>query len=249
MAALALLPLTQFTTPSHAGLWKVQGTAHTFRVSDASGPCFDFDTTQKAEPWQVSFLVSQLERTFSGGHFCRVTDHWRDYKGQLVRFLRGVPVVQVVSSGDTHSVSLAARPEPLYKIVQEPFTRSPSATELEEAVLNNKAYRRVLYTAKARAHQQVAMSVKYWIPPEVHTDADQYFLVKKGEGVSIVDGRETPLRPLSAFWVERGQRHEIRTTAGKGPLQLFVAYAAAHHPAGRVDEINTDLIEWIEISN
>ena len=124
----------------------------------------------------------------------------------------------------------------------EPFDSSPDANQLESAVLENTFYRRVLYTSKHGDHQQVAMSVDKKIPAEVHDDVDQYFLVKKGKGYCIVDGKTTKLRRLSAFWVERGSSHEIHSTS-KRPLKLFVSYAPAHHPKGRVDEFNVDLRE------
>lgn len=127
----------------------------------------------------------------------------------------------------------------------EPFNSSPNPDELEKAVLENSFYRKVLYTSKHGDHQQVAMSVDDSIPKEVHADVDQYFLVKKGKGYCIVNGVTTKLRPMSAFWVERGSSHEIQAKP-KHTLKLFVSYAPAHHPKGRSDEFNVDLNQKIE---
>lgn len=123
----------------------------------------------------------------------------------------------------------------------EPFSRSPAPDELERAVIINDYYRRVLYTSEDGQVQQVAMHVSERIPEEVHTDTHQYFLVKLGTGHCIIDGKKIPIRPLSAFWVEKGSRHEIQAHTGD-PLKLFVTYTPAHHPRGRKDEQNVDLM-------
>lgn len=122
------------------------------------------------------------------------------------------------------------------------YPRSPPADELERAVLVNQKPRRVLRTTDSM--QQVAMTV-WWLPEETHPATDQYFLVKQGAGEAVVDGHRTALRPLSAFVVERGSRHEIRSTSEQ-PLHLLVLYTPKHHDAGRIDEVNVDFLEWLK---
>lgn len=244
-----LVQLTSHAGAPIAGIFAVADHPHQFELRDASGKRIPFNTSVPADPVTVSHVAQHLERALADPTTTKPA--WDGARHEIGRYLRGVPATSIGSCGDTHTVSIVSRAQQSlpYKIVAEPFTRSPTPAELERAVVENTAYRRVLYTPKAGAHQQVAMSVTYWVPPEVHDDVDQYFLVKRGYGISIVDGVESRLAPLSAFWVERGSRHEIRTTtAGQGPLKLFVAYTPKHHPAGRVDESNTDLFEFIEKS-
>ncbi len=125
----------------------------------------------------------------------------------------------------------------------EPFVGAPpDAEQLHKAVVDNEAYRRVLFTAADRSLQLVAMSVRTTIPAEVHDDVHQYFLVKDGAGVLVVDDQPTQISVCSAQWVMRGQKHEVRADPDS-VLKLFVTYVGAHHPRGHVDWYNVDVLK------
>lgn len=124
----------------------------------------------------------------------------------------------------------------------EVFSAPPTVDQITDAVLGNEDYRRVLYTHPDGSLQLVAMTVWTLIPAEVHTDGHQYFLVKAGSGLLKVDGKATRLEHCAAQWVVRGQRHEVVADLGT-PLRLFVTYTPAHHPRGRRDVYNVDLLQ------
>lgn len=208
------------------------------RLSDGNRIAFSLDDSHPTERSQ--HVRAALEREFAARSHVepvRPTAAWNDHNAAVSAFLRGVRVGEDMSS--------ARVPLRRFSVEREPFTSAPGPDPLTEAILSNTAYRRVLYTPDVGAYQDVAMSVDYWIPPEVHDDVDQYFLVKSGEGVLIRDRQVFPLRPLSAVTVDRGQLHEVRVTPGKGPLKLLAKYTPKHHPAGRVDQMNSDLVDYI----
>jgi mannose-6-phosphate isomerase-like protein (cupin superfamily) len=121
------------------------------------------------------------------------------------------------------------------------FSRPPTAAEIERAVTENQDYRRVLYTAPDRSLQLVAMNADPLIPREVHDATAQYFLVKHGHGLFEINGQTESVERAAARWVMPGQQHMVASTT-RAPLKVFVTYVPAHHPVGRVDPFNVDLL-------
>lgn len=192
-----------------------------------------FSTTEAA-PEALRAAVAEGIAALLGIH--EETPAWQTHRRELGRWLRGIP-----AASGSHVVAIS---DPAPHTEPEPFATSPGPEAVDAFVRANKNYRHVFYTSKAGGHQQVAMHVSAFIPPEIHPDVDQYFLVKEGHGLAYIDGVFHDLKPLSSFWVERGQRHSIYATGGHA-LKLYVTYAGAHHPPGRVDSFNVDIGEWI----
>lgn len=101
-------------------------------------------------------------------------------------------------------------------------------TNIELETIENKDFRRVLYTAE---HSQlVVMS----LPPhedigeEVH-DVDQFIRIERGEGQSILDGVERDLTSGSAVVIPAGVCHNIKNVSATESLQLYTLYAPPDH--------------------
>jgi mannose-6-phosphate isomerase-like protein (cupin superfamily) len=112
-------------------------------------------------------------------------------------------------------------------------------TNIETETLENKDFRRVIYTAE---HSQlVVMS----IPPndeigvEVH-DVDQFIRIEKGEGQSVLDGVERDLTDGSVVVIPAGVRHNIKNTSAVEPMQLYTLYSPPHHEDGVVHHTKMD---------
>ena len=76
-------------------------------------------------------------------------------------------------------------------------------------------------------------------PDNRHRGADQWLFVQSGSGIAIVNGRRVRLRAGSIVLIERGDRHEIRST-GRTPLRTLNVYvppaytkSGAELPRGR----------------
>jgi len=104
--------------------------------------------------------------------------------------------------------------------------------DIEQAAVENKDFRRVLYTAQHC--QLVVMSLKPGeeIGMEVH-DVDQFFRVEEGTGEAVIDGARRPVQSGFALVVPAGARHNLINT-GSAALKLYTLYAPPHHKDGVV---------------
>ena len=101
--------------------------------------------------------------------------------------------------------------------------------DIEEATLENKNFRKVLYTSK---HSQlVLMSLRPLeeIGMEVHEDNDQFFRFEKGLGLCIIDGNEYEVGDGFAIVVPAGAQHNIINVSETEELKLYTIYSPAHH--------------------
>ena len=107
-------------------------------------------------------------------------------------------------------------------------------TNIEKETLENKNFRKVLYTGK---HSQlVLMSLKPHeeIGMEVHADNDQFFRFEKGEGRCVIDGNFYELSDGSVIVVPAGAEHNIINVSDSEDLKLYTIYSPAHHKDGVV---------------
>lgn len=116
----------------------------------------------------------------------------------------------------------------------------PLHTDIEQATLRNRAYRRVLYTDK---HCQVVlMKIQPGeeIGAERHRGVTQFFRVEKGTGVAEINGEEYVLREGDALTVPAGALHNV-TCTGRAALRLYTVYCGAPtHPAGAVEMVKRE---------
>jgi mannose-6-phosphate isomerase-like protein (cupin superfamily) len=101
--------------------------------------------------------------------------------------------------------------------------------DIEEATLENKSFRKVLYTSK---HSQlVLMNLKPLeeIGMEVHEENDQFFRFERGLGLCIIDGNEYEVGDGFAVVVPAGAQHNIINISETEELKLYTIYSPAHH--------------------
>lgn len=105
---------------------------------------------------------------------------------------------------------------------------------IENATLDNRNFRKVLYTSK---HSQlVLMSLRPGeeIGMEVHEENDQFFRFESGQGKCIIDGHEYELSDGVAIVVPAGAQHNVINTSATEDLKLYTIYSPAHHKDGIV---------------
>jgi len=107
-------------------------------------------------------------------------------------------------------------------------------SNIEKDTLENKNFRKVLYTGKHL--QLVLMSLKAGeeIGEETHKDGDQFFRVEKGNGKCFVDGHEYPLQEGDVLVVPAGAKHNVINTDNKEDLKLYTLYGPPQHKDGVV---------------
>ena len=107
-------------------------------------------------------------------------------------------------------------------------------SNIEKLTLENKNYRKVLYTGKHSQLVLMCLKPKEGIGMEVHADNDQFFRFEKGEGKCIIDGSEYAVKDGSAIVVPAGAKHNIINVSQRGNLKLYTIYSPAHHKDGIV---------------
>jgi len=106
---------------------------------------------------------------------------------------------------------------------------------IEQASLENKNFRKVLYTAKNC--QLVVMSLKPGedIGAEVH-QLDQFIRVEKGMGKSLLNGVEHSLKDGDAVLIPAGTEHNIINLSQSEEMKLYTLYAPPNHRDGVIHQ-------------
>lgn len=107
-------------------------------------------------------------------------------------------------------------------------------TNIEKDTLENKNFRKVLYTGNGL--QLVLMSLKAGedIGEETHKDTDQFFRVEKGQGTCFIDGHEYKIHDGDIVLVPAGAKHNVINTDSKEDLKLYTLYGPPQHKDGVV---------------
>jgi mannose-6-phosphate isomerase-like protein (cupin superfamily) len=108
-------------------------------------------------------------------------------------------------------------------------------TNIEKETLENKNFRKVLYTAAYM--QLVLMSLKPGedIGLEVH-GVDQFFRFEKGKGKVIIGNNEYEVKDGDVIIVPAGMPHNVINTSETEELKLYTLYAPPHHKDGIIRE-------------
>ncbi len=105
--------------------------------------------------------------------------------------------------------------------------------DIEKATLENKDFRRVLYTGHNLQLVLMTLPPGCDIGEEVHEDRDQFFRIEQGEGEIRIDGVANRVEDDFAVIVPAGARHNVINTGGD-PLRLYTIYAPPEHRDGVV---------------
>ena len=105
--------------------------------------------------------------------------------------------------------------------------------DIDRLTVENKDFRRVLYTGKHLQLVLMALRPGEEIGEEVHDDHDQFFRIEKGEGEVWIDGQRTKIKADDAIIVPAGARHNVINTGDK-KLKLYMVYGPPDHKDGIV---------------
>jgi len=105
---------------------------------------------------------------------------------------------------------------------------------IEKDTLENKKFRKVLYTGKHSQLVLMSLCPKEDIGMETHPENDQFFRFESGQGKVIVDGNEYEVGDGVAIIVPAGAKHNIINTSDSKELKLYTIYSPAHHKDGIV---------------
>ena len=102
--------------------------------------------------------------------------------------------------------------------------------DIDRLTVENKDFRRVLYTGKHLQLVLMALRPGEEIGEEDH---DQFFRIEKGEGEVWIDNQRTKIKADDAIVVPAGARHNVINTGDK-KLKLYTVYGPPDHKDGIV---------------
>lgn len=112
---------------------------------------------------------------------------------------------------------------------------------IEKSTLNNKLYRKVIYTTKQQ--QLVLMNIppKDFIHSETHINTTQFIRVESGNGMAYISKNKYRLYDGICVVIPANTKHKIINT-GKTDLKLYTIYSPPEHPKNRIDKSNPDIL-------
>ncbi len=111
---------------------------------------------------------------------------------------------------------------------------------IENESLENRNFRKVLYTGKHCQLVVMSLRPKEEIGLEIHKDNDQFFRFEAGQGKSYIDGNVYDLYNGMALIVPAGSKHNIVNTSDTEDLKMYTIYSPAHHKDGVVRFTKSD---------
>ena len=111
---------------------------------------------------------------------------------------------------------------------------------IEKETLDNKNFRKVLYTSKHGQVVVMSLQPNEEIGMEVHEISDQFFRIDSGEGKVIIDGKISKISDGYAVVVPAGSEHNVINTSDKKPLKLYTIYMPPHHKDGVIHKTKAD---------
>ena len=107
-------------------------------------------------------------------------------------------------------------------------------TNIEKDTLENRNFRKVLYTGKHSQLVLMSLRPEEEIGMETHTENDQFFRFEAGQGKVIIDGNEYEVGDGVAIVVPAGAKHNIINISDSKELKLYTIYSPPHHKDGIV---------------
>lgn len=99
---------------------------------------------------------------------------------------------------------------------------------IDDLTMENKNYRKVIYTAKNLQLVLMTLRPGEEIGVEVHQNIDQFFRFEGGSGKVVINGKENIVKEDDAVIVPAGATHNVKNT-GKILLQFYTLYAPPEH--------------------
>lgn len=113
-------------------------------------------------------------------------------------------------------------------------------TEIEQHTLENKNFRKVLYTAKNMQLVLMSLQPKEDIGEETHT-LDQFIRVEAGKGVAVLDGVKHPISNGFVVIVPAGTKHNIINDSN-AEMKLYTIYAPPEHRDGTIHKTKAEAL-------
>jgi len=101
-------------------------------------------------------------------------------------------------------------------------------TNIEKETLNNKNFRKILFTGKNLQLVLMTLKPNEEIGLEIHKNVDQFFRFEFGKGKCIINDNEYIVSDGDCIIVPANTKHNI-INIGKSDLKFYTIYAPPEH--------------------
>jgi mannose-6-phosphate isomerase-like protein (cupin superfamily) len=112
-------------------------------------------------------------------------------------------------------------------------------TNIIKKTQDNNNFREVLFTGDKSQLVVMHIPVKGEIGEETHPHVEQTLFFLSGEGVAVLDGKETSIGEGDVVVVTPGTKHNV-INKGLIPLKVYTIYAPANHIDKRIHATKAD---------
>lgn len=109
-------------------------------------------------------------------------------------------------------------------------------TNIETETIENKSFRRVLYTGEYSQLVLMTLQPSEETGLEVHEDTDQFFRFESGTGQVTVNETLYEVGDGDAVVVPAGAQHNVVNSSATDSLTMYTIYSPAHHRDQTVHE-------------
>ena len=112
-------------------------------------------------------------------------------------------------------------------------------SNIEKDTLENKNFRKVLYTGKHLQLVLMDLKVGEDIGEEIHAHNDQFFRFESGSGKCVIDGNEYKVKEGDVIIVPAGAKHNV-INVGDNELKMYTLYGPPNHQDGTIRNTKED---------
>jgi mannose-6-phosphate isomerase-like protein (cupin superfamily) len=112
-------------------------------------------------------------------------------------------------------------------------------SNIEKDTLENKNFRKVLYTGKHLQLVLMSLNVGEDIGAEIHPDNDQFFRFESGLGKCVIDGNDYKVKEGDVIVVPAGAKHNV-INVGANELKMYTLYGPPNHQDGTIRNTKED---------
>jgi len=112
-------------------------------------------------------------------------------------------------------------------------------SNIEKDTLENKNFRKVLYTGKHLQLVLMSLKVGEEIGAEIHPGNDQFFRFESGSGKCVIDGNDYKVKEGDVIIVPAGAKHNV-INIGVNELKMYTLYGPPNHQDGTIRKTKED---------
>lgn len=104
--------------------------------------------------------------------------------------------------------------------------------DIEKATIENKDFRKVLYTSKHMQLVLMALKPNEEIGEEIHEGNDQFFRFESGSGICTINGNIYKIKAGDVIIVPAGAKHNVINNDSSLVLKMYTIYTPPNHKDG-----------------